>query len=200
MPNLVSISSGATYVVSKNGLIDTRYTSIPVSVGWNRQLNPTTTIGASVGAVTTDYDGPARVRSITPRLTLTKQLSARLTVGGSVGVSFSRSMTASSPRIQKASPATSTRAGVERPTISAVISVSARKPRRPSDPRGRSIYRRITRSNWVRTILFSSREASIVIPIQPHLTLSKYFCARRTSGVRRAIPGASVTDCLPVLI
>ena len=85
----MSISSGATYVVSKNGLIDTRYTSIPVSVGWNRQLNPTTTIGASVGAVTTDYDGPARVRSITPRLTLTKQLSARLTVGGSVGVSFS---------------------------------------------------------------------------------------------------------------
>lgn len=85
----VSISSGVSHVVSKNGFIDTRYTSIPISVGWNRQLNPTTTVGATVGAATTDYDGPARVRSITPRLTVSKQLSARLTVGGSVGVAFS---------------------------------------------------------------------------------------------------------------
>jgi hypothetical protein len=85
----LSVSTGADHVISKNGLIDTNYTSIPVSLGWNRQLDPRTTVGVSVNAITTDYEGPARVRTITPQLTMTKQLSQRLTVSGAIGVAFS---------------------------------------------------------------------------------------------------------------
>lgn len=85
----LSVSTGVDHVVSKNGVIDTRYTSIPVSLGWNRQIDPRTTVGATISAVTTDYDGPERIRTITPQLTMTKRLSERLTAAGAIGVAFS---------------------------------------------------------------------------------------------------------------
>lgn len=86
----LSVTSGFDHVVTKNGDFDTRYTTIPLSVAWDRQLSTRTTIGARLSASYSDYDGPVSVRSVTPQFTIQTLLSERLSFNGAVGVSFSR--------------------------------------------------------------------------------------------------------------
>jgi hypothetical protein len=87
----VSGTAGIQHVVSKSGLLDTRYTTVPVSIGYNRQLSTRTAVGVRLAAQRTDYNGPETLRSISPQLTLQTTLSERMTFSGAVGVSFSKS-------------------------------------------------------------------------------------------------------------
>jgi hypothetical protein len=84
----LSASSGIDHSDFKGGGFDTRYTTVPVSVGYDRQISTRTTIGARVSAAFTDYDGPATVSVITPQATVQTALSPRLTFTGAIGVSF----------------------------------------------------------------------------------------------------------------
>ncbi len=86
----LSVTTGIDHVVAKNGAFDTRYTTIPISVGWDRQLSTRTTIGARLSASYSDYDGPVNVRTVTPQFTIQTLLSERLSFNGAVGVAFSR--------------------------------------------------------------------------------------------------------------
>ncbi len=84
----LTMSTGAERVVFRSGQINTSYTTIPVSVAYDNQIGPRTTIGARVSAQNTNYDGPSSTRLITPQLTGRFLLSERLTLTGAVGVSF----------------------------------------------------------------------------------------------------------------
>jgi hypothetical protein len=84
----LTISSGVERVVFHGLRNNTSYTTIPVSVGYDRQFSPRTTIGARVVAQDTEYNGPAKVRTITPQLTGQFLLSERMTLSGAVGASF----------------------------------------------------------------------------------------------------------------
>jgi hypothetical protein len=84
----VNASSGIEHVVFKSGSIDTRYTTIPVSIGYDRQINARTTIGARIVASNTEYNGPSSIRVITPEATIQTNLSERLTFTGDIGASF----------------------------------------------------------------------------------------------------------------
>jgi hypothetical protein len=86
------------HVVTKNGAFDTRYTTIPLSLGWDRQLSTRTTVGARLAASYTDYDGPVKIRTISPQFTIQSLLSERLSLNAAVGVSFSRTDTGVSTR------------------------------------------------------------------------------------------------------
>jgi len=90
----VDFSSGIEHDILKSGPLDTRYTSIPVSLGYGRQLNARTTVGARVVGQFTRYSGDltngvANSRVITPELTTQLRLSERLTFTGDIGASFS---------------------------------------------------------------------------------------------------------------
>jgi hypothetical protein len=85
-----NLTGGLERVVFKSGFADTSYWTIPVSVGYDRQLSPRTTIGARVAAQRTEYNGPGNFRQITPQFTARVLLSERLTFDGAVGVSFGR--------------------------------------------------------------------------------------------------------------
>jgi hypothetical protein len=89
----LTFTSGVEHDVLKSGVLDTRYTSVPLSLGYNRELSPRTTVGARVVAQFTHYSGDltarsADVRVITPEVTGQMRLSERLTFSGDVGVSF----------------------------------------------------------------------------------------------------------------
>lgn len=86
----LSATSGFDHVVAKNGGFDTRYTTIPVSISWDRQLSTRTTVGGRLSASFTNYNGPTTVRTITPQFTIQTLLSERLSFNGAVGVSFAR--------------------------------------------------------------------------------------------------------------
>jgi hypothetical protein len=86
----LNLSSGLERVVFKSGLTDTSYWTIPVSIGYDRQLSPRTTVGARLAAQKTDYNGPGNFRQVTPQLTARILLSERLTFSGAVGASFGR--------------------------------------------------------------------------------------------------------------
>ena len=86
----LSASSGFDHVVTKNGGVDTRYTTIPVSVGWDRQLSTRTTVGGRLSGSFTNYDGPVNVRTVSPQLTIQTLLSERLSLNGALGIAFSR--------------------------------------------------------------------------------------------------------------
>lgn len=90
----LDFSSGIEHDIFKSGALDTRYTSIPVSLGYDRQLNARTTIGARVVGDFTHYSGNltsglADSRVFTPELTAVLRLSEHLTFSGDVGASFS---------------------------------------------------------------------------------------------------------------
>jgi len=85
-----SLTSGAEHVLFRSGAARTAYTTVPVSLAYDRQLSARTTVGARVSAVDTEYDGPASVRSITPQLTARMTLSPQITFEGALGVSFAR--------------------------------------------------------------------------------------------------------------
>jgi hypothetical protein len=83
-------TSGVEHYVTKNGSFDTRYTTVPVSIGYERQISARTTVGGRLAAAYTQYNGPANVRVITPQVTIQTVLSERLTLNGAAGISFAR--------------------------------------------------------------------------------------------------------------
>lgn len=85
----LSATTGVEHVVYKSGSFRTHYTTIPVSLGYDRQISTRTTVGARVSAQFTDYDGPTNVRVVTPELTVQTMLTERMSFVGSLGVSFS---------------------------------------------------------------------------------------------------------------
>jgi hypothetical protein len=87
--DFLSASSGIEHSVFKGGGLDARYTTIPVEVGYDRQISSRTTIGARISAAHTDYDGPLRVWVVTPEATIQTALSERMTFSGGLGVSYS---------------------------------------------------------------------------------------------------------------
>jgi len=86
--DFLTANAGFEHSVFKGGGFDTRYTTIPISLGYDRQISPRTTIGARIGAQHTDYDGPASVSNVTPQFTVSTALSQRMTLSGAVGVSY----------------------------------------------------------------------------------------------------------------
>jgi hypothetical protein len=86
----LSISSGVDHVVFHSAFSNSNYTTIPVSLAYDRVLNARTTVGARVVAQDTEYNGPANFRVITPQLTGRLLLAERLTFSGAIGVSFAR--------------------------------------------------------------------------------------------------------------
>ena len=87
----LNFSSVIQHVVSKNGLFDTRYTTIPLSIGYDRTLSARTTVGVEAVYQHTDYNGPASFASFSPRLTFRQMLSERMNLSASIGPSFSSS-------------------------------------------------------------------------------------------------------------
>lgn len=91
----VDFSTGIEHDVLKSGgSLDTRYTSVPVALGYSRQLNERTNVGARVVGQFTHYsgnlaNGVANARVITPEITAQMRLSQTLTFSGDVGASFS---------------------------------------------------------------------------------------------------------------
>lgn len=88
--DFLNASSGLEYV-KFDGVANSHYIAVPVSVGWDRQISTRTTIGASVSARYTDYGGPGSFRSISPALTFQTLLSESLSLRGNIGVSFAES-------------------------------------------------------------------------------------------------------------
>lgn len=84
----VNFASGIEHVRFKTGGIETRYTTIPVSFGYDRQISERATVGARVSAERTDYNGPTHYEVISPQLTGHLQLSERMTLFGAVGAAF----------------------------------------------------------------------------------------------------------------
>src|SRR5205085_12690072 len=85
--DFLNASTGLEYV-KFDGLVDSHYVGVPVSIGWDRQLSRRTTIGGRVSARYTDYGGPGDFRSISPALTFQTALSANVSLVGNIGVSF----------------------------------------------------------------------------------------------------------------
>jgi hypothetical protein len=84
----LTMSSGIEHVEFKTSGLDTRFTTIPVSLGYDRKVSERATVGAQVTAQRTDYNGPSHYEVISPQLTGQLNLSERLTFRGAVGVSF----------------------------------------------------------------------------------------------------------------
>lgn len=94
----MNFSSGIQHVVSKNGSFDTRYTTIPLSIGYDRTLSVRTAVGVQAVYQHTDYNGPSSFESFSPRLTLRQALSERMNLSASLGPSFSSSSNGSTTR------------------------------------------------------------------------------------------------------
>ena len=84
----LNLSSGVEHTVFKGFLNDLRYTTIPVTFGYERRISTRTSVGARVTGQFTDYNGPASSRAITPQVTIQTLLSPRLSFEGAVGASF----------------------------------------------------------------------------------------------------------------
>lgn len=90
----INFTAGIGHTVFKTGPADTSFTQIPLSIGYDRQINEVTSIGARVAAQLTHYSrtltSPAgNVDVVTPEVTAEFKLSPRLTLSGDVGASFS---------------------------------------------------------------------------------------------------------------
>jgi hypothetical protein len=81
-----TIRSGLERTIFHSQIADTNYTTVPVNFAYDRQLSVRTTVGARVVLQDTEYNGPARFRTITPQLTGRVQLSPTLNLSGAVGV------------------------------------------------------------------------------------------------------------------
>jgi hypothetical protein len=86
----LTLSSGIEHVIFHSAVARTSFTTVPVSLAFDRQLSARTTVGARVVAQDTEYDGPSSVRVITPQLTGRALLAERITLDGAIGVSFAR--------------------------------------------------------------------------------------------------------------
>jgi hypothetical protein len=86
----LNFNSGFQFVKFRTGIVETRYTTIPVSIGYSRQISPRASAGVRVSAEHTDYNGPTNFGVVTPQLTGQLALSETMTLNGAVGVSFTR--------------------------------------------------------------------------------------------------------------
>lgn len=89
----ISVSSGVERTIFHSNVTSfgrTSYTTIPVSLAYDRKLSERSTVGARLVAEDTEYDGPASIRTMTPQLTGRLLLSPTLNLSGAVGVSFAR--------------------------------------------------------------------------------------------------------------
>jgi len=86
----VSVSTGVERTVFHSAFADTNYTTIPVTLAYDRRLSERTTVGGMITARDTEYNGPASVRMYTPQLTGRLLLSPTVSLDGAVGVSFAR--------------------------------------------------------------------------------------------------------------
>lgn len=84
----LTMSTGIEHVDFKTGGLDTRYTTIPVSLGYDRRISPRATVGVQVSAQRTDYNGPSHYEVVSPQVTGQLNLSERLSLRGAVGVAF----------------------------------------------------------------------------------------------------------------
>jgi len=84
----INLSTGIEHVTFKTGSFETRYTAVPVSFGYDRQLSPRTTVGAEVTASRTDYNGPSHYEVVSPQFTTHLNLSEQMTFSGAIGASF----------------------------------------------------------------------------------------------------------------
>jgi hypothetical protein len=84
----ISATTGITHVIFKGGALDSHYTTIPVSLSYDRKLSERTTVGARLSAQTTDWDGPENTRTFTPQITMQTLLTESLSFSGAIGVSF----------------------------------------------------------------------------------------------------------------
>ena len=84
----LNMRSGLEYVDFRTGGVDTSYTTIPVTLGYDRKLSARTTLGVSVSAQRTDYKGPGHFEVVSPEVTAHVQLSEQLSFSGAVGASF----------------------------------------------------------------------------------------------------------------
>jgi hypothetical protein len=83
------LSTGVQRTVFRGGNVRSGFTTIPVTIGYDRQLSERATIGAQVAAEDIEYDGPTSVHLITPELTGSLSLSPTVSFSGGLGVSFS---------------------------------------------------------------------------------------------------------------
>ena len=86
----ISVSTGVERTVFHSAFADTNYTTVPVTLAYDRQLSERTTVGARFTAQDTEYNGPASIRLYTPQLTGRLKLSPTVSLNGAVGVSFAR--------------------------------------------------------------------------------------------------------------
>jgi hypothetical protein len=84
----LNLSSGVEHTVFKGFSNDLRYTTVPVTFGYERRISTRTSVGARVTGQFTDYNGPVSSRVITPQVTIQTLLSPRLSFEGAVGASF----------------------------------------------------------------------------------------------------------------
>src|SRR5206468_2802475 len=90
----LNLSTGVDHSILKTGAIETRYTTVPASIGYDRQLNERTTVGARLLGQFTHYSTNGvnslnNVQVITPQLTAQLKLSPTMTLSADAGVSFS---------------------------------------------------------------------------------------------------------------
>ena len=90
----MDLTTGIAHTVLKSGGTETRYTTVPASIGYQRQINERTTLGARVVGQFTHYSTGGfstlrNVQVITPELTAQLTLSPSITLSGDAGVSFS---------------------------------------------------------------------------------------------------------------
>lgn len=84
----LNFSAGLERAVFRSRLQDSDYWTIPVSLGYDRQVSARTRLGGRVQFQQTDYNGPASFRMVTPQATAQVLLSERLTLNAAAGVSF----------------------------------------------------------------------------------------------------------------
>lgn len=85
-----TLRAGYSRSMFRSNAIDSNVSDIFGSVAYDRKIDEQTTVGGIITARHSDYDGPGKVRVITPQVTLRKSLSSQTTVEGAVGVSFAR--------------------------------------------------------------------------------------------------------------
>ena len=91
----IDVTAGVDHSIFKGVGLDTRWTSIPLSFGYDREVNEQTTLGARLVGQFSHYSetltSPSTdVSVITPEVTGEFRLSPTLTLTGDVGASFSK--------------------------------------------------------------------------------------------------------------
>jgi hypothetical protein len=84
----LNITVGAERARFRSPGVETEYSTISSSAGYERQLTERAAVGAQLGVQRTDYDGLAKSTQFTPQLTARLRLSPGLTAAGAAGLSF----------------------------------------------------------------------------------------------------------------